>query len=410
MQTNIYIEGGNSFGIAFRYRDPFNYYVFEMSKLKNGYVRLSKVVKGKLEVLQTVMNGGFNPKVWYLVKIEAQQNNLKVWYSSAEKNTEKSLQLIFDLFDNEHVHGTIAFAANGVDRSLIDNIAIVPKKCKEGSETNLDNQIIISPTCPRYIETYKENVTQRWETVDPLEVTNGPSAWTLAKEVDGRELVFFNNSRVFGSSSREEGSLYFLNEAEKVITKGNLSVKFKPLDEGIVGLVFKMESETKYYIAEITSKSVRIRKRSNNNYVLLSENNKLGYKVGEWNKAIVIADNNKLNVLLSIDFYKNSMAKAFESDVVDNEIHHGKVGLSTYNSRTYFDEIKLEPFDNPDAEEEKITIDDPKAPKETKVIRKSSENAVYKDCTKHTSTEDRKRDCAILFKSNLEVATCKVKF
>lgn len=48
------LQDNHTFGFAFRYKDPYNYYIFEMSNQEKGNLLLTKVLKGCVSSWQEV--------------------------------------------------------------------------------------------------------------------------------------------------------------------------------------------------------------------------------------------------------------------------------------------------------------------------------------------------------------------
>lgn len=357
LKCSFFLKDNNTFGMAFRYVDPYNYYIFEVSNLEKGYKRIRKFVKGVPKVIDFKNDGGFFQETWYNVKIRAQQSKINIYMTnSTGENMDKLYELQFSINDNEIVHGTIAFTSFGMNFMLLDNISVVPIQCTNFDDADREQMNAITPTCPRFYENFKNGFSERWKIVDPKEYTDGPSEWVLENDYEYREKVLKQTSYIYGTSDDQEGSLYVMKDSLKECNIGKFSVKFNALDNGIVGFVFRFEKAFdegyNYYIIEVSGnpedKFIRMRKRVNNQFTLVSVNPLLGYKKNTWMRLSLTLNVDKFNVFISEVATPDKVIKVFPKNIVDSDLKYGTVGLSSYKTRLIMEEISLSPYDNLD--------------------------------------------------------------
>jgi hypothetical protein len=244
---------------------------------------------------------------------------------------------------------------------LLDNIAVLPISCTNYDERDGDVQVILTPTCPRFFEDYKNDFSNRWKSIDPVETKDGPSNWTRLYGVEDREIVLAQKSGIRGISEFEDGSIFLLNKSAKVCTHGKFKVKFKATADGIVGLVFRYNEKGDFYILEIsgkTDKFLRFRKRMGNLYQLISQKPLIGYNLDKWYSIILYMKGSKFNVYFTKSNIFENPEKMFDQDVEDTDLKIGMVGLSTYKTSAYFSEISLSPFDQIDEKDEMLYVDE----------------------------------------------------
>jgi len=357
LKCSFFLKDNNTFGIAFRYVDPYNYYIFEVSNQEKGYKRIRKFVKGIPKLIDFKNDGGFIQETWYNVKIRAQQSNISIYMTDRSgENMDKLYELQFGVIDNELVHGTIAFSSFGLNFMLLDNISVVPIQCTNFDDSDRDKQIAITPTCTRFYENFKNGFSERWKSIDPKEYIDGPSEWRIESDYEFRELVLKQSALIYGSNDNQEGTLYVMTDPKKECNYGKYSVKFKALHEGIVGFLFRFEKSFddvyNYYILELSGdpheKFIRIRKKMNNQYSLVAVNPMLGYKKNTWMRLTLTFNKDKFNVFISNDSSPDNVIKVFEKNVVDSDLKFGNLGLSSYKTALVMDEIILAPYDNLD--------------------------------------------------------------
>ena len=360
LKFSVNIHDSNTFGVAFRYKDPYNYYIFEFSKQEKGFKRIRKFVQGNSQLIDIKYDGGYNQNVWYNIKIRANQSKFILYMTDQQQNLEKRYEKIFEFDDNELVHGTIAFASYGINYLLLDNISVIPIGCTNFDERNSEMKLVITPTCPRFSENFIKNFFSRWKIVDPLDSLDGPSNWVRKYKVDDREIVLTQTSRIYSTSSNEEGSIYLLQDPTKICMVGKFSIKFKASNNGIIGIIFRKNEQNDYYILEIggeREKFVRIRKKIDSVFQTLSSKPLLGYSIDRWTYLFLYMNNEKFNAYITSNYLHDNLIKIWDEDIVDTDLKYGYLGLSTYKTSASFVEIQLNPFDDLNEKEDLIFID-----------------------------------------------------
>jgi hypothetical protein len=430
LKFSVQIKGSKTFGICFRYANSFNYYIFEISNEGKGFKRLRKFLRGEAKTIDIKYDGGYVQNTWYHFKIHGEQSKFKIYMTTDSSSSMRDhYDLVFQFVDNELVHGTFAFASYGLPSLMIDNISIVHLSCTEPTNRASDNENVLTPDCPRYFEQLKSLFKYMWNKVDPLETTGGPSNWKVMHKVDGRERVLAQTSLIKGVSPNEDGTIMLLNQQTKVCSRGKISIKFKAMDSGIVSIIFRYEKErNSYYLLEVSeSKFIRLRRKVGNVYTLLSVRQLLGFSKDKWIKLVVLMNDNKFNAYVSDENgLEGNLVKVFENDIFDNEIKLGLFGLSTYQTRAFFDEITLGTIEdevsidinNLDNVENKLFVERHLLPlPKTKIPKKMFdrlnlhiENYSWGRCVKYSSPNEKVKLCDIIFKSPNEIHKCQVKF
>ena len=77
-RVSFFTKDDKRVGFAFRYIDPFNYYIFDMEKSGKGFKRLRKVVNGKSHVLAIKEDGGYLQNKWYRIRIKYKLAEIQV--------------------------------------------------------------------------------------------------------------------------------------------------------------------------------------------------------------------------------------------------------------------------------------------------------------------------------------------
>jgi hypothetical protein len=427
LKFSVLIRDKNTFGVAFRYKDPYNYYIIELSKQEKGFKRVRKFVKGNPQVLDTKYDGGFNLDVWYNFKIRAVQSKIIIYMTDQRENIDKRYEKIFEFIDNELVHGTIAFTSFGIKFLLIDNISIVPISCTNFDEKKGDLPQVVTPTCPRFSENLIKNFLNRWKVIDPIEYFDGPSNWTRKYNIEDREIVLTQTSRVYSSTPNEEGTIYLLNDPSKMCMMGKFSIKFKASNNGIVGIIFRKTAQNNYYLLEVggeKEKFVRLRKKMDGIFQTLSTKPLVGYSIDNWTNLVLYMNQDKFNAYMTTGYMHDSLVKVWDEDIVDTDLRIGYLGLTTYKTSVIFVDIELRPFDDLDAKEELLYVDEESL--ESKHIfliivpkRKVPDSLMGKinthipgfswsKCLAYPTQEDRLKYCNVLFHSDIQLNRCKV--
>ena len=269
--------------------------------------------------------------------------------------------MVFEFNDNELVQGTIAFTSLGNSFLLIDNISIIPFACTNFDERNGITQVILTPTCPRFFEDFKNDFISRWNVINPIYTKKGPSNWRRIYNFEEREVVLAQLSNIRGISEYDEGTIFLLNKSTKVCNKGKFRVKFKAMSNGIIGLVFRYNDKGDFYILEISGqneKFLRFRKKVGGVFKIISTKPLVGFNIEQWYSVIIYMNEEKFNVYMTFNNIFDNHEKMFVSDIIDNDLKIGLVGLSTYKATAYFSEISLNPYDNLDEKDELLYVDE----------------------------------------------------
>ena len=168
--------------------------------------------QGNAQTIDFKYDGGFNPDTWYNIRITAQQSFICIYMTDVQVNIDKRYVKVFEFVDNQLVHGTIAFSSFGISFLLIDNIVVVPIPCTDFNQDKSEVQQIITPTCPRFSENFKNNYLSRWTALEPIQSINGPSSWKILNNEDNREIILSQESKISGLSEYEEGTIYLLKD------------------------------------------------------------------------------------------------------------------------------------------------------------------------------------------------------
>jgi hypothetical protein len=278
-----------------------------------------------------------------------------------KENIEKRYEKIFEFNDNEMMQGTISFTSLGNKFLLIDNISIIPISCTNFDEREGASQLILTPTCPRFTEDFKNDFTSRWSVIDPIETVEGPSNWLRQYEVQDREMVLAQKSSISGISQFEEGTIFLLKLGTKVCSQGKFSIKFKASSEGIIGMVFRYSEKGDYYILEISGgreKFLRLRKKMGGLYQHMSSKNSVGYDLDQWYSITLLMNENRFNVYMTNENIFDKPEKVFDEDIQDPDLKIGFIGLSTYKTPALFYDISLAPLDNFDEKENLLYVDE----------------------------------------------------
>ena len=359
LKFSVMIQGDKTFSVAFRMADKYNFYAFQLTKDEAGSARIKKFVHGIETDIDIKVDGGFVQGTWYNIKIRGQQSVFKIYMTDYEgPDLEKHYSQKFQFVDNELTHGTIAFGSLGLTNLYLDNISYTPISCTDFNEDSKINKIsIFTPTCSRFYETYKNDFNSRWISIDPLDAIDGPSIWKTEPWIEGLERVLTQQSLIKSTSEFQEGSIFHTNIDTTICNFGRFTIKIKPLDQGIIGLVFRYVNpnnsrNTSYYILEISGitgdKYIRIRKKNEGKFTLLASNPTLGYEPSNWFRLILTIRKDSFNAFIAHDLTFTNMKQVFEHDIIDTDLKMGAIGLSTYQTKAIFDEIHTGPFDNID--------------------------------------------------------------
>jgi len=157
---------------------------------------------------------------------------------------------------------------------------------------------------------------------------------------------------------------------------------------------------------------VRIRKKVEGIYSLVSQIPLVGYDKNKWYKILLLLNGQNFNFYMSKNYIFEPLTKIFKDDVVDEDLKLGLIGFSTFKTRAYFDDIELSPFDDLEKYEDLVYVDN----KQLNLVPKSnpmntSQNSIFKNLNKNIGNftwerciyypfhDDRLKFCDVLFHS-----------
>lgn len=94
MEIDILFKSNGKAGIAFRYRDPYNYYALLINREK-GYKEVLKVKDGEKISLQKIEDGGILINSWHKVTIKSEADRFHIHiYDIEQRNSVNSSKII----------------------------------------------------------------------------------------------------------------------------------------------------------------------------------------------------------------------------------------------------------------------------------------------------------------------------
>ena len=143
LKVSVFIpkENLDTFGVAFRYADHYNYYIFEISKRENGFKRIRKFINGEPQILNTKYDGGYNVDEWIDIKIRGINSNFKIYIKSHDFSLNSDYDIVFEFKDNSILHGTMAFASLMLNNIMLDDISVIQIPCTDFSAKNIIRDI-----------------------------------------------------------------------------------------------------------------------------------------------------------------------------------------------------------------------------------------------------------------------------
>lgn len=92
-------------GIAFRYRDPYNYYALIINRRKS-YKEVIKVIAGEKQTIQKIDDGGILINSWHSVKIRAEADRFHIFIYDAEQSNRQNSEKVIEFSDPNMASGT----------------------------------------------------------------------------------------------------------------------------------------------------------------------------------------------------------------------------------------------------------------------------------------------------------------
>jgi len=120
-QVDMHFTDDDVPGVAFRWMDENNHYIFDLMQQARGdkeaFKRLRKVVDGTYTELAIVHDGGYDKDVWYTARIEYSGSNIKIFWDN---------ELLLEVEDNEPglMGGTVVLSSWGMTDVFFDNISV----------------------------------------------------------------------------------------------------------------------------------------------------------------------------------------------------------------------------------------------------------------------------------------------
>jgi len=147
-------------GLAFRYKDAFNYYILEISRSKETsecFKRLRKVKDGISSELNRIEDGGFIENIWHKVEIKFKMDQIQV--SIEEINSQNKIRnpIVFQAYDGDLVYGTLALVVANITTISFQDIKFERSNCIDINNNNQGNIVYQPNTCSRFKETYKSS-------------------------------------------------------------------------------------------------------------------------------------------------------------------------------------------------------------------------------------------------------------
>ena len=342
IETSILLRDADIAGIVFRYKDAFNYYVFEMKQQGRGWKRIRQVIKGISQVIAYVEDGGYLQNIWYKLVVIFRSDEFIV--KMAQENLHlpvESIPIVIKTENQELKKGGIGFLTNGLQGLYIDGFSVKPVDCI--SEPELPEIRYLPPECSRFKETYYGQMGLRWKVVNPDNFFDGPAIWDFEGEFLGKEKVIYQKTGIFSPNPEKIGTFAVLS-FDKMCRNGVISIDFFAENQGIIGLAFKYVNSMYFYVVEVggeDDKYVQIRKRIDGKYTTIAKNETIGYQLKTWHKITVVMMDSMYKVYFSN--LGESPIEVFETSE-NKDILDGTIGLTTFKTEAAFDNIKMSPL------------------------------------------------------------------
>ena len=342
---------------------------------------------------------------------------------------------------------------NKLDSFYFDKFEIKAMPCWSAWKPK-DDLSIITNTANVYTETFRGNFDDNYEIVDPNEVRDGPSMWSMiTKSTDFQDLSIIQESSIYDTSSLRLGSLILLKN--KLIHNGILRAEFVPkIDSGVISIIFKyvrVKTETSssesYYsfdlvnAGDITKNQFILRRIENglskelvaiNDYRDIEGQPKitLGYRTHIPHLVQIHVENSRITISISIN------SRKFETIMTTNDdsIKLGQVGFGTFHSKCDLisfelrppnfvfgaekvedfvkngnDELALNPYVlSSDIGKEGDGGNDSSGNNNSKSRHSNSSDPVWKGCVLNNTTEKRQLYCKERFKNEFKRTKCQV--
>jgi hypothetical protein len=346
----VLAKSEGKFGIAFRIRDPFNYYAFVLNK-KAGTKSLVRVINGKQVDLTTLIyDGGYLVNQWLQVTVLTKANKITVKYSD---QLNKVGMKVLEAFDSFIAGGSVGVFSNAVEGLYFDNMKAISNSCWNAWEPK-KNLTILTPYSNIYSEDLNGSLLDKYDIYDPEEYEDGPSQWFL--RTYGKDQGILQNTKIYDKSPVKRPSFILLKS--KIIKYGTLRVVFTPdMAGGAISILFKYNKSNQgesYYSLSFVNSAER---PSESQITLISHSNGVnstlksiesmggfpdlrGYKPGAKHDIIISIINSEIRVLLSLD---NKKYEEVFNVTEENKLTSGQVGFGTYKTPALFTILELTP-------------------------------------------------------------------
>ena len=378
MNVSFTLEQCETFSVIFHMIDQYNYYQLEVI---HNSISINKVIgdiKSSLDIKSS--NGIISFNKQYKIQITLIDSIIEV-YIKNEMNGQ--YYKVLEAKDNQLNKGNFAFLTKGPCTVHIHEIAIEDQESINEHNEEMNNILSLSSCSNYYYEDYS------FTSYD----TN--SEWIIKESIDNRDKVLMQNTKKNKANPFEEGYLYIDDHSNHFcVSNGKISIKFKSLSEGIIGIIFHFEDKDNFYITEISNEYIRIRRKVNGAYELIAFNNEYHYAINSWHYIVIsISKLNIISVYFTMNNINNDITSVFSNPILlESKSTHYYIGLSTYNTAAFFDELTLRSNNKNDDDND----------------NNISELLYNNKCSKRVSFKERLSYCSINYKDS--IAQCQSSY
>ena len=341
IEVSFLLRDSDIAGIVFRYKDPFNYYVFEIRQQGRGWKRIRQVIKGVSQTIAYVEDGGYLQNIWYKLVIIFRADEFIVKMAQENLNLPiDSIPTVIKTENQELKKGGVGFLTNGEQGLFIDGFTVKPLDCI--NEKDLPDIRYLPPECSRFKENYFGQMNLRWKVINPENFFDGPALWDFETNVVGKEKVIYQKTEIYSSNPEKLGTFAVL-DFDKLCKSGAISVDFYAENQGMVGVAFKYMNKNYYYVLEVGGedyKFIQIRKRIDGKYSTIAKNDSIGYQIRQWHKVTIVM----METLIKIYFSNVGEAPIQVFEIENKDLLDGTIALSTFKTAAAFDNVKMSPL------------------------------------------------------------------
>ncbi|CAD2110869.1 LCCL domain-containing protein [Plasmodium vinckei] len=339
IKVSVLSKGTGCAGIAFRAKDDFNFYLFDICD-QDGVRRLSKIENGHADILKEKYGEFSINNKWSTYKITTSHANIDIYEIDDKLNEMKILSSL----DEKFLSGTVGLYSqiNG-QGTFFDGLEIIAKPCSELSK-NGKHEKKKNYNCPYYKENYDSDLF-------PYTIINDVEyKWSFAKEDDNDYLLCKKIENV-DNESNENGKGYdtIALLKQRKCSDGDLnfdmnyslSKENENLDKSHIYILFNFVNENNFNALEIRHDSLKLTSYKDSKSITLSEFNDHDkitkiLEQDEWFHVNVKFDKLKFKVVVSSN---NGYEIELDANNVDTDsIDLGNVGFRVNN----FDEVKFD--------------------------------------------------------------------